>query len=168
MMSKALRFYNKPQEGQDVEINSTTDIADLLKKVREQNGLTIAEVSDHIKIRGEHLNFIENDQFTKLPGKVYAVGFVRTYANYLGLDENFIVEKMRVLPEFTEALAIIKSPKIERNSNGVPLSVVMFSGFLLVLFFIVFSYFSDSRKTIQESVQTESISSEEKKEITFQ
>jgi cytoskeleton protein RodZ len=64
------------------------------KKTRSHAGLTIEQASEDTKIRKLWLNYMEMGEFDKLPGRVYAIGFSRTYATYLGLDPSFIVKNV--------------------------------------------------------------------------
>ena len=66
-----------------------------LKAARVRNGLDLAEVSDELRIRRVHLHAMEEGLFNDLPAPVYAVGFVRSYADYLGLDGEVAVEAFK-------------------------------------------------------------------------
>ncbi len=57
-----------------------------LRAARIRRGDDLAAVSRELKIRKDHLDALECDRLDDLPGKTYAIGFVRTYARYLGLD----------------------------------------------------------------------------------
>src|SRR5215475_10236539 len=57
-----------------------------LRAARLRRGDDLATVSRALKIRKDHLEAIEEDKLENLPGKNYALGFVRSYADYLGLD----------------------------------------------------------------------------------
>ena len=62
-----------------------------LKAAREQAGLSCAEFSARLRIREPYLHAIEDGRFNDLPGPVYAVGFIRSYADAVGLDgEDFV------------------------------------------------------------------------------
>ena len=52
-------------------------------------------MSKALKIRKDHLEALEEDRIEALPGRTYAVGFVRTYADYLGLDAPQAVERFK-------------------------------------------------------------------------
>tara|TARA_Y100001934_G_C12378833_1_gene790999 strand:- start:1624 stop:2781 length:1158 start_codon:yes stop_codon:yes gene_type:complete len=66
-----------------------------LKAVRVRNGLDLSEVSDELRIRRVHLHAIEEGLFNDLPAPVYAIGFVRSYADYLGLDGEVAAEAFK-------------------------------------------------------------------------
>ena len=61
------------------------EIGDLLRRTREAQGLTLEEISDMTKISVRYLEAIESGDYSVIPAKVYAQGFIRNYANVLGL-----------------------------------------------------------------------------------
>jgi cytoskeleton protein RodZ len=66
-----------------------------LRAARLRRGDEIAQVSRALKIRKDHLEALENDRIEDLPGKTYAIGFVRSYARHLGLDAAQYVERFK-------------------------------------------------------------------------
>src|SRR5215471_1719904 len=66
-----------------------------LRAARLRRGDEIAQVSRALKIRKDHLEALEADRLEDLPGKTYAIGFVRSYARYLGLDAAQYVERFK-------------------------------------------------------------------------
>src|SRR5271167_3815987 len=66
-----------------------------LRAARLRRGDDLATVSKALKIRKDHLEALEEDRLDNLPGKTYAIGFVRTYAQYLGLDPAAFVERFK-------------------------------------------------------------------------
>jgi len=58
--------------------------------------IDIAEVETATKIRAKYLRALENDEFGLLPGSTFVKTFLRTYAEYLGLDATLLVEEYRV------------------------------------------------------------------------
>lgn len=58
-----------------------------LRRLREDRGLSLREVSDATHIGSRFLQAIESDNYTILPGGIFNRGFVRSYARYVGLDE---------------------------------------------------------------------------------
>ncbi len=70
-------------------------IGTLLRRRREGLGQDVAGVSRQLRIRAVYITAIEEGRLYDLPGTAYAVGFVRAYADYLGLDGNAIVGNYR-------------------------------------------------------------------------
>jgi cytoskeleton protein RodZ len=66
-----------------------------LRAARLRRGDDLASVSKALKIRKDHLEALEEDRVESLPGRTYAVGFVRTYSEYLGLDQSACVERFK-------------------------------------------------------------------------
>jgi cytoskeleton protein RodZ len=58
--------------------------------------IDIAEVESATKIRAKYLRALENEEFALLPGNTFVKTFLRTYAEYLGLDSQLLVEEYRV------------------------------------------------------------------------
>ena len=55
--------------------------------------IDIAEVEAATKIRAKYLRALENDEFGLLPGSTFVKTFLRTYAEYLGLDATLLVKR---------------------------------------------------------------------------
>ncbi len=66
-----------------------------LRAARQRRGDDLATVSRSLKIRKDHLDAVEEGRLEKLPGRTYAIGFVRSYAGYLGLDAVEMVERYK-------------------------------------------------------------------------
>ena len=66
-----------------------------LRKAREKRGEDLEHISRLLKIRKDFLQLLEEGSADALPGRAYAIGFVRSYANYLGLDGNDYVERLK-------------------------------------------------------------------------
>ena len=60
---------------------------DKLRREREMRGVTLAEMSESTKISKRWLQALEDEQFEILPGGVFNRGFVRSYARFLGINE---------------------------------------------------------------------------------
>lgn len=66
-----------------------------LARAREAAGISRAQLTDITKIPERHLVLIEAGNFAALPARTYAVGFSRSYARAVGLDEAAIVAEVR-------------------------------------------------------------------------
>jgi cytoskeletal protein RodZ len=69
------------------------EIGPSLREARLGRGLTPQDVQKAIRIRDRYLNALEDERWELLPGDAYAKGFLRTYADYLGLDGNLYVDE---------------------------------------------------------------------------
>ena len=58
-----------------------------LKQARKKKGFSLEDVASQTRIQEYHLQALESEDFANLPAKVFAKGFVRSYAKTVGLDE---------------------------------------------------------------------------------
>ena len=70
-------------------------VGSLLRRKREQKERTIADVAAELNIRAAYIEALEQGRFDKLPGKAYAIGFLRSYAEYLTLDSKDLVRRFK-------------------------------------------------------------------------
>jgi cytoskeletal protein RodZ len=66
-----------------------------LRTARERNGFEVAAVATTLRVQPAHLIAIEQGRFAELPGQVYAIGFLRSYAEYLGFDGEAAVRRVK-------------------------------------------------------------------------
>lgn len=73
----------------------TASIGDQLAEARRRQGLSLKEAEKAIKIRARYLAALEEDRFDAIHGDAYAIGFIKTYAAFLGLDSEPLIDKFR-------------------------------------------------------------------------
>jgi cytoskeletal protein RodZ len=71
------------------------EIGDQLRETRMRNRIDITDVEAATKIRAKYLRALENEEWDLLPGPTFVKTFLRTYADYLGLDARNLVEEYR-------------------------------------------------------------------------
>ena len=69
------------------------EIGNSLREARERQGLEFPEIEAGTKIRGKYLRALEEEHFDVLPAQTYVKGFLRSYAEYLGLDGELYVDE---------------------------------------------------------------------------
>ncbi len=79
-----------------------------LREARENTGRSLADVAATLRIRARFLQAIEDGRYSDLPGPTYAVGFIRTYADYLQLDTEALVDQFK-----SEASSVEVQPDLE-------------------------------------------------------
>lgn len=70
---------------------SDMSVGDILRRTRLHYDRTIEDIELALRIKASMVEAIENGQFARLPGRVYTIGFIRTYSEYLGLDGDKMV-----------------------------------------------------------------------------
>lgn len=107
-----------------------------LTEARQQLGLSISEVAERIRVRREFLEALEEMNIKALPGRAYALAFLRSYARALGLDEKAIADQFQEECALTreDAQKPIRSPKSkphpERPWLAAAAVVVLAAGFV--------------------------------------
>ena len=86
-------------------------VGEYLKRERELRQITLNEVSEGTKISVRQLKFIEENKFDCLPAEVFVRGFIRSYAEYIGLDPQEAILK---LEEY------LKDQSIQDNQHEIP------------------------------------------------
>jgi len=72
------------------------EIGNVLRAARERQGIELGEVERETRIRGRYLAALEAEKFELLPARAYAKGFLRVYADFLGLDGRLMVAEFDV------------------------------------------------------------------------
>jgi cytoskeleton protein RodZ len=115
-----------------------------LKKQRESRNISIDEMASSTKIVGRYLEALEQDRFDAMPGGFFVKGILRTYAAYVGLDENEVVEKYReagVLDEPAKARAPAPrvTPDAAEKRKIMPWVIAGVAVLVLVAVFLILS-----------------------------
>ena len=107
------------------------EIGNSLREARLRQGFDLARVEDDTKIRAKYLQGLEDERFDVLPSETYVKGFLRTYADYLGLDGQLYVD------EFNSRFATAEEPFVTAVSRPRRRSVSESSFVVVVLAGIV-------------------------------
>jgi cytoskeleton protein RodZ len=93
-------------------------IGEVLKRTRTRHKIDIRTVEQQTKIRIKYLRALENEEWDVLPGPAYAKGFLRTYAQFLGLDGDALVDEYRRTVEAAldaDRAYLFSEPLLERR-----------------------------------------------------
>ncbi len=91
---------------EELEAIANEQIGEVLRRTRIHYGKNLADVEKSLRIRSSQIAAIEAGDMDALPGRVYAIGFVRTYGEYLGLDG-------------AQVVALFKKQYMDGNHNTV-------------------------------------------------
>jgi hypothetical protein len=101
-----------------------------LRAAREHQQLALPEVERATRIRTKYLAALEDERFDALPGTAYAKGFLRTYADFLGLDGQRFVDEFNeqfAPPEVTDVPVPVRVQRPRRLLDArlvvIPLAV---------------------------------------------
>jgi cytoskeleton protein RodZ len=129
------------------------EIAEQLRSARERAGLDIATVEADTKIRGKYLRALESGEWELLPEPTSTKAFLRTYADYLGLDGRALVENFKLRYEYTGDLPAPTSanpvqPRSHRLFSRGAVAVVLVILVIVGLFLIGRSSGADTGATL--------------------
>jgi len=114
-------------------IRNMGSFGERMRREREMRGITLEEISEATKITSRCLQALEDEEFGKLPGGIFNKGFVRSYASYLGIDEDQAVadfvtasggEKEQPLPDPPVPRAVVLGQRVREAPNWRALGVL--------------------------------------------
>ena len=114
----------------EAQVDEHRSVGAAMARARMAAGLSLDDVASHLRIRRDFLQALENGDEGVLPGMTYAIGYVRTYAGFLGMDAD---ETVRRFKEESEGLdrrteLVFPSPAPEGKVPGM--SVILASAVL--------------------------------------
>jgi cytoskeletal protein RodZ len=104
-------------------MNPTSSFGERLKAEREARGIRLSAIADATKISKTCLLALENNEFDSLPGGVFNRGFVRAYAEHLGLDPDLTLQQFEAETRVQAALregAGDSSPELPAPALSLP------------------------------------------------
>lgn len=118
----------------EVEPVEADHVGALLCATRMRAGGDLQEIAKVLRIRYGYLVAIEDGRHEDLPGSAYSIGFIRAYADYLGLDGNEVVRRLREETNGTVTTARFKFPAPSGESglpNGGVLAIAVVMGMVV-------------------------------------
>lgn len=91
-----------------------------LRREREMRGVSLEEISAATKISLRLLEAIEREDFAKLPGGIFSRSFLRSYARYLGLDEDRVVAEFQLAARPQTEFDLHRMPAGSANAGRRP------------------------------------------------
>ncbi len=128
------------------------ELASILYETRQRAGLTLQEVARDLHIQKRYLEAVERADFKSLPGEVYAFGYIRSYARYLGLDAEQALQMFKA-----QAHALTHRPRMQfpepslegRLPGG---AIILVASALVVMIYAGWYYTSISDPAVIEPV----------------
>ena len=124
-----------------------------LRALRIERGESTADVAQHLRLRENYIVAIEAGNFVELPGSVYTIGFLRSYARYLKLDADALIQRFKEeaseIPHPTELTFFEPVSEESRVPRG---GLVAFAVLLAVVAYAGWYYLSTRDMTISDLV----------------
>jgi cytoskeleton protein RodZ len=115
------------------EVPEDISLGIYLRKSREERHIGLDEVAEATRIRRHNLEAIENDEWSKLPSQVFIKGFLKSYAEFLGLNKETVIHHYLRTSSFEKTTP--EALKKTRLQSGRPYLIIVVSA--LALAFIV-------------------------------
>ena len=125
----------------DLDNYKDQSVGQILRKTREHYGQSLLEVEENLRIRSTQLDALEKLQLDKLPGRVYAIGFVRAYSEYLGLDGDKMVRLFKSQSVGKRAKPNLQFPVTYAENNTPNAFIILMSLvglILLISYWVIF------------------------------
>src|SRR5215831_19285475 len=103
-----------------------TNFGASFRKARESKGISLDQVSHETRISIRFLAAIENEEFSALPGGIFNRGFVRSFAEAVGLDPDQAVadyDRLSAVPVPTAVQEVASAPAPRRRSHLYPIAI---------------------------------------------
>ncbi len=89
-------------------------LGEKLRQAREARGVSVSEVAEQTRISRLYLECIENDDYRTLPGGIFNKGFVKSFAKFVGIDEN------EALQDYASLISNQGTPVVEEAKTYRP------------------------------------------------
>lgn len=125
-----------------------------LRDLRKHYDLNVEDVAARLHIRAKYIVALEEGRMEELPGKVYTVGYVHNYAEFLGLDGNDVLAQYEEINslEDSHTFKIIEPTHQQSTPNH---TVLIISAVLIVLGFVLWQFFADMPTQTQDPIVDE-------------
>ena len=122
------------------------EIGNSLREARVRRGIELAQAEQATKVRTKYLRALEEEHFELLPSETYVKGFLRTYADYLGLDGQLYVDEFnsRFVTDDRERPRRSSARPQRRNRRSETTVVLLVLSLIAVVTVIVISAWKSS------------------------
>lgn len=133
---KERAFVSTPHNKDELDRYKDLTVGEILRRARIKMGIEIEPIGKQLNIRPELLTALENNDYDRLPGKVYVVGFVRTYAEALDLDGDKVAYllKSQAVGHDYKTLRDMPKPMYEQH---LPSNVIMIGSVIIFIVMII-------------------------------
>ncbi len=138
---------NSYEEFYDTDIS----VGEILRRTRVHYGQSLADVERSIRVRASQIQAIEQDHTDELPGRVYAIGFVRSYSEYLGLDGAKMVALFKAQQGEETSAPALDFPVPASESKLPPIWLILLALIVTISVpFAAFNFFGEDSSSILE------------------
>lgn len=115
-----------------------------MQRARTEKRIGLPEIAKNTKIQLEYLEFLEKGNYNSLPADVYVRGFLKSFADYLGINEDYLIKSFNKEKSIQQNIAgnnKEKNTSSKINISKFSVTPKIISIFFVSLFFIVLSFY---------------------------
>ena len=133
----------------ELDFHTDMPVGEILRRTRVHYGQDLNQIEGILRIRASQLEALEKGDISQLPGRVYAIGFVRAYSEYLGLDGDKMVHLLKEQSVGRQKKPDLSFP-VPASESKIPSMLVVGAsafGVLVLIGFVSFMMFPRAQKT---------------------
>lgn len=120
---------------EQVQIDYSPSITSYLTECRNEKGYSIQDVAAHLRVSRDYIEALESNDGSRLPERVYILGFVRSYAKFLRIDPDYCIRRFKeeVLQEEASSPLFFPVPLSSGTSPSKKVLLLSSAGLILIL-----------------------------------
>jgi cytoskeleton protein RodZ len=122
----------------------TERLGEILRRVRFSRRENLDDIADYLRIRPSFLAALENSQYDLLPADAYVIGFLRTYAAYLGLDGRAAIDQYRREMSGRRRKPQLSMPQPVSEGPAPTIAILVSAALAALLLYILWYVFASS------------------------
>lgn len=130
-----------------------------LRDLRSHYRLSVEDVAKRLHIRPKYIRAMEEGQIEELPGRVYTIGYLQSYGEFLGLDGKELVNEYQLAKPLPPT-GQFKITQLDKNYGKPASQVLIVAGVLLMLVILGWQIFSPSEDSLPAAELIESVPSD--------
>ncbi len=133
-----------PEPSPPRQRSSNDSIGDLLRRTRIRRNGDLYQIAEYLRIKPSFLIALENNRYDEFPADAYVIGFLRTYANFLGIDGKEAVDRYRYEMAGRRKKPVLSMPSPLSEGRAPSAIVLIGAAVVLILIYSVWYFLSSA------------------------